>query len=118
MQTPTIPHVPGLQVDEALKRLGGSARLYMKTLRMMNDALPKYLDEITEQFKAGDRESLARSFHTVKGLAGTIGAEALAEQSAQMEATAKGGMPAEAEMRDYQDTLFELMGTLCLIDFE
>ena len=80
----------GVNLPAALNRLGHNIALYERTLRLfVNDlgALPAQLH--ADQF-AGDVPSAKRALHTLKGLAATLGVEALAAVAAQGETQLKG----------------------------
>ena len=80
-----LPPLPGLRVDEALARLGGDKRLYHSILLQFclhnSDAVGKVLDALAEE-RFDDARRLA---HTLKGLAGTIGAKKLQEAAQAFE---------------------------------
>ncbi|MDR2799847.1 MAG: response regulator, partial [Desulfovibrio sp.] len=44
----SIPDIPGVDAAAAIARLGGNTRIYMKTLRLFLENLPRYRDELAE----------------------------------------------------------------------
>jgi HPt (histidine-containing phosphotransfer) domain-containing protein len=80
----------GVNLPAALNRLGYNVVLYERTLRLFVsdlDALPVQLHAYQ---LAGDVLSAKRALHTLKGLAATLGAEALATVADQGETQLKG----------------------------
>jgi len=62
----------GFNVNTALARLGNNSLLYKKLLTGFSDA---YALDLKETLKGMEHEEVVRYFHTLKGLAGNIGAE-------------------------------------------
>ncbi len=82
-QPPT--DVPGLDTEAGLRRVLGKTSLYLSMLRkfvVQQAGLPGQVRELLSQ---GEREAAQRAAHTFKGLAGNIGAMALAELAARVE---------------------------------
>ena len=81
--------IPGVDTVSGLRRMSGNAELYASVLRMFIDGHRNDAEEIRREAAAGDWNAAVRRAHTVKGLAGTIGADALQEQARAMEACLK-----------------------------
>lgn len=81
--------IPGIDTASGLRRMSDNAELYASVLRMFVDGHGNDPDEIRREVAAGDWTAAVRRAHTVKGLAGTIGADALQEQARAMEACLK-----------------------------
>lgn len=80
-----IPNIPGLNVPLALRQLGNNVKLYNKLLDQFQKSYAGSTQDIAGSVKAGDFETAERSAHTIKGLAGSLGASALQEASLQLE---------------------------------
>ncbi len=91
-----IPPLPGVDVATAVARLAGNTRLYMKSLTMLHSRLPSYAQELQDFLAAQDAEAVTRMAHTIKGLAATIGANALSEAAKALEAAPKTPQPEQA----------------------
>ncbi|MDR2161684.1 MAG: Hpt domain-containing protein [Desulfovibrio sp.] len=118
-QASSLPQIPGLNVEPAVKRLAGSVKLYMKTLKKMHAALPEQGQKIRDAYAAGDFEVLRRELHTLKGLAATVGADELAEINARLEGLAAGlQLPEPSAMHDLQVQIDSLHGTLGALSFD
>ena len=72
-----LPPLPGFDVDAALKRLGNNVRLYTKLLQQFADNQSQAQDQFQGFLDSGDMEGAKRVAHTLKGLAGSLGATAL-----------------------------------------
>ena len=77
--------IPGLDCESAIKRLAGNKSLYLKTLTMFAKSMPGYRDELSQALQNKDEEGLRRAAHTIKGLAATVGAGAIADSAATLE---------------------------------
>ena len=73
------PSIPGFNVPLALRQLGGNMKLYMKLLDKFEKSYAAAPQEIAGYLTAGDYETAERTAHTIKGLAGSLGATSLQE---------------------------------------
>jgi signal transduction histidine kinase/CheY-like chemotaxis protein/HPt (histidine-containing phosphotransfer) domain-containing protein len=83
----TLPDLPGLATDEALRRLNGSIKLY---LRLLSRFLESYgqgqgRKNYNEAEQSDDTEAGMRFAHTLKGLAASLGATALTAAAKDLE---------------------------------
>ncbi|MGA2546548.1 MAG: response regulator [Rectinemataceae bacterium] len=69
-----IPEMDGIEVKEALRRIGGNKRLYMDLLRRYVERQENAVERVREALRAGDAALAERIAHTLKGLSGNIGA--------------------------------------------
>ena len=82
----------GIDRSSALKRLGGNEALYQRLLDRFAENQAMAVESIRTALAAGERETAQRHAHTLKGLAGNIGADALMSAAADVEhALAAGG---------------------------
>ena len=87
----------GVQIDSAIARLGGKAAVYRDMLQRFVDDLARWPAGLRGQEDAPDNAAAVLVLHTVKGVAATLGADALAAEAAQGEkALLAGGTPAAA----------------------
>ena len=84
---PTIelPPIEGIDLEEALARCHGNRSLLLRTLRRFRDRSASMLEDYDRALAAEDREAAVRTAHTLKGLAGTVGAGALAVVAQRLE---------------------------------
>lgn len=102
--------LPGLHIDEALSRIGGKTKLY---LRLLEDFQSNYLDvrdQIIEHLENDDPETAKRLAHTMKGLSGTVGAADLQKSAAALEKSINNGEALD-EIRKKVDTYYQCFNT-------
>lgn len=87
----SIPFLPGIDVETGLKRVGGNRKLYRKLLLRFKEDNSDVIEKINEACKSGDNELAVRLAHTVKGVAGNLGANDLYNISREVEAALKHG---------------------------
>jgi PAS domain S-box-containing protein len=71
--------IEGIESDDALARLGGNMGVYLMVLQSFGTEAPKITEALPTAVIAPDKTEAIRLAHTLKGLAGTIGATDLAE---------------------------------------
>jgi len=81
----TLPSVKGLDTADGLMRVAGNRRLYLKLLRQFVDQQSQAPARIAAALTAGDHASAERIAHTVKGVAGNLGAGAVQASAADLE---------------------------------
>ena len=78
-------------VPDALGRLMNNKKLYQKLLDKFGAGYADYEDKVVAAFDADNFEEAIHLSHTMKGLAGNLGAASLQEASLALEQIAKGG---------------------------
>jgi len=86
-----IADLPGIKLKEGLTRIGGNMALYRKILTRFLDDYPQTRSEIEAAIEGNDQELAQRLAHTIKGVAGNIGATELQASAADVEKTIKQG---------------------------
>ncbi|NJL59136.1 MAG: Hpt domain-containing protein [Desulfobacteraceae bacterium] len=84
-----FPAIEGLDVGNALRRIGGMTRLYHKLLTQFVEGYRFAVEELSSEIRAENWEVSLRQAHTLKGLLGTIGAEKLQTMAAAIEKALK-----------------------------
>jgi two-component system sensor histidine kinase/response regulator len=69
-----IPAVDGLDAKDGLARVAGNRKLYVKLLRQFVEQQGRALEEISAALARGEASVAERLAHTLKGVAGNIGA--------------------------------------------
>jgi HPt (histidine-containing phosphotransfer) domain-containing protein len=82
---PTLPPLPGIDAATAVDRMSGNTRLYLKALGMFLNLGDQHGQAMLQALEARDWRALHRAVHTLKGLAGTIGADALHDEALALE---------------------------------
>jgi len=80
-----LPQIPGLDLTNALARVGGSKKILHKLLLRFGESQAGVLDRIRAALRMDDPDTAIREAHTLKGLAGNIGATKLAECAGDLE---------------------------------
>ncbi|WP_200236461.1 PAS domain S-box protein [Lamprobacter modestohalophilus] len=84
-QTRSTRPTDRLDVADGVSRLMGNHQLYRKLLKAFVDRERDSAERIAEDLQAGDREQARLRAHSLKGLAGNIGAHRLARSAAALE---------------------------------
>jgi CheY-like chemotaxis protein len=109
-----FPDIPGLDLPNALSRMGGSRKLLRKILQRFCETQSGVFDRIRKALGSSDLVTATREAHTLKGLSGNIGAISLAGHAAELEAHFSGGesidlssvlVAAESELLDVIDRI-------------
>lgn len=95
-ETPGTFAMAGVDVDEAVQRLGGNRALYDRLIVGFVRDEATAAEKIESSLAAGQRDVAERIAHTLKGLAGGIGAGALAGAAAALEQGLRAGQPISA----------------------
>lgn len=91
-----IPPLDGIDTEDGLARAQGSGSFYMKLLRRVGDGYRTFVDDFSTAIEAEAWEEAQRMAHSLKGVAGNIGAMDLqaACKALEMEARAHQITPA------------------------
>jgi two-component system sensor histidine kinase/response regulator len=88
---PPLPSVEGLDTADGLLRVAGNRGLYVKLLRQFVDQQGEAPARIAEALGADDRKTAERLAHTVKGVAGNLGARAVHAAAGALEQALAAG---------------------------
>jgi two-component system sensor histidine kinase/response regulator len=84
----------------ALNRVGGNAALLNRLLAQFAEGYAGQAEQIESLLAAGDRAAAKRAAHTVKGVAGNLGANALAKVAEELEKAIHAGQEDAALVAD------------------
>ncbi len=84
-QNQQIIQIEGVDVEAGLRRVQGNQKLYHKLLIDFYQDYQDLPQKLSEMSQKSDLESLLLTSHTVKGIAGNIGADKLYETAAEYE---------------------------------
>ncbi|HXA48600.1 MAG TPA: response regulator [Burkholderiaceae bacterium] len=73
------------EFDVALKRLGGNKILFAKLAERFGDDVNPMIADFAEYLRQGERSKAALVMHTLKGVAGTVGAIRMAQHAGKIE---------------------------------
>ncbi|MBS4098480.1 MAG: response regulator [Sulfuricella sp.] len=80
------PRLTGVNTDEALDCLNGNIALYRKILMAFREDQADAVVLMRTMRRAGDGKSAARLVHTLRGLAGNVGAQEIVKLTKELEA--------------------------------
>jgi CheY-like chemotaxis protein len=80
-----LPSIIGLDTNDGLTRVAGNRKLYLKLLRQFVDQQGPAVGQITEALAKGDVALAERLAHTLKGVAGNIGAKPIQSVAGDLE---------------------------------
>ncbi len=83
--TEDLPQVEGLDTKDGLGRVAGNRKLYLKLLRQFADQQASAVAQITQALDQGDAATAERQAHTLKGVAGNLGAKAVQASAGAVE---------------------------------
>jgi two-component system, sensor histidine kinase and response regulator len=81
--------LPGINIDAGVERVGGNAENFRKLLVKFSENHADMAVNIRKALKAGDKEKALLLVHTLKGIAGNIGAEKLQKAALELESSIK-----------------------------
>ncbi|MBF0587861.1 MAG: response regulator [Magnetococcales bacterium] len=97
-------HIPGINVIQGLRNVGGNTTLYRKVLLKFSKNQGDACTHMQEHLAANDAKALEETAHALKGVAATIGAQQLSEQAAVIESSSHNA--------DRKDTLAPIIAAL------
>ena len=83
--------LPGIDISRGLARVGGKQTLFRKLLVEFRADHGNDVSVMREALARGEKDTAQRLAHTIKGLAGTIGAGELNKTAAMLESALKSG---------------------------
>lgn len=84
-----IDAIPTIDVAAALKRLSVEPAFYLQLLTSFKESSERHLNNAQEMMTALDYEGLEQAFHSIKGIAGNVGATSIYEQAKFLEQAAR-----------------------------
>lgn len=84
-----LPAFPGIDTQTGLTMTGGKPEFFVKMLTKFANSYAEAPAEIKASLAEGDLESAVIKAHSIKGVAGTLGAKVLHGVSAELEAALK-----------------------------
>ncbi len=108
------PALDGFDLKRGLRLADGNALFYLQTLHRFREQLQDEFSSLATRLKNHhDPAATARQIHTLKGIAGTVGAQSLADTAAAIDRTLRQGSPAEKSLFDaLEDALARALASL------
>ena len=88
--------IPGLDLAAGLRRVANKPLIYLKLLRTFDSDHAQAASIVRQALVGGDRELALRTLHSMKGVAGNIGATAVSEAARDLETLIRAGGDAAA----------------------
>ncbi len=109
-----IPEITGIDSVDGLARVGGNKKLYLNLLEKFYNSNSNVIEEIKSALRESDQEKSVRLAHTVKGVAGNLGAKTLNKIAAVVESDLKQNHK-ESITKDLEELEKELSAVLTSI---
>jgi PAS domain S-box-containing protein len=112
-----IPDLPGIDTVAGLAVAQGNTNLYRKLLLKFRDSHTGFMNQYQAAIESGDHESAARMVHTLKGVAGNIGAKQVQQDCLALE-QAKDATDEERThlLEELSANLVTVIGGLAVLD--
>ncbi len=110
-----IPAVAGLDIESGMRRVMGNTQLYIKLLRRFIEEQANVAARIAGILDSGDRVRAAQLVHSIKGVAGNLGATEIFSQAQLLERCIKEARSADqinAELLTFSGMMSSLIDAL------
>lgn len=110
-----VPEIDGVDIADGLRRVAGNTKLYLDLLRRFVKQQAETTVRIAEHLTQNDMSTAERLAHTLKGVAGNIGAGALQARAAAVESAIRDKHPTDAIagfLNEAQKTLGAVIGSI------
>jgi len=104
--------LPGIDIGDGLNHLAGNANSYIRILKMFPERQKECANSIRDSLKDNRTQEAIRQAHSLKSIAGNIGARCLFTAAQATETTLKRGLPAEKELVNLKLALEEVTAGL------
>jgi PAS domain S-box-containing protein len=104
-----LPKIPGIDIKSGLKRLAGNKKLYMKILQQFAENNREFSRNVLKAVESKDQELSVRAAHTLKGVAGNIGATDLFTVTKDLEGMLHENFPDLDTVKKLLDKVNELL---------
>src|SRR5262249_13958153 len=91
-----LPAINGLDTKDGLTRVAGNRKLYLKLLRMFVEEQGQALERIAAALAKEEASVAERLAHTLKGVAGNIGAKGVQMAAGSLEKAIRDKLPCAA----------------------
>lgn len=114
---PALPPLPGIDLDDALRRLAGKAALLRRLLHQFRETHMDFEARYRQARAAGDASTARRIAHTLKGTAGTLAMPTLRDAAAKLErASSADDAAVDAAMGQVRAELARVIDGLSALD--
>ena len=106
------PSPETIDVQRGIKMVGGSSRFYLRLLRDFLERHGEGANTMEQLLNSSRLEEAAREAHTLKGVAGNIGATKLQRQAAELEEALRRGEPSAQQVERFIEAAQELFSAV------
>ncbi|MGN7613843.1 response regulator [Magnetococcales bacterium HHB-1] len=113
--TTTYPeHIPGINLEQGIKRVLGNKRLFFQILKDFHRNFHNINETLRQRLDNNDRKAAIRTAHTIKGTAGNLSINKLAQAARVVEETLKDEHDDHLDpaLKKLDDALEEIMSGL------
>ena len=86
-----IPDIEGIDIEKGLQTTQGNTKLYRKLLIKFRDTQANFAEQFQQALNSDDEKAPERAAHTLKGVAGNIGAKGVQQAAEALETICKQG---------------------------
>ena len=108
----TIPPLPGINTTAGLATTQGNQKLYLRLLKKFRQGQSDFANEFSTALAAEDHTAATRIAHTLKGVAGNLGARGVQEVAKHLEAAVASKTPTPEIEKRLVDVMVELTPVL------
>ena len=102
-----------VDVNDALKRIGGSMDLYKRLLTQFTGG--DHIDPLEEALSVGALDEASRLIHTLKGVAANLSLVKLSTVASELEGKVKDGLDHSECLAELKNTYYETSQQIALI---
>ncbi|VAW47275.1 sensory box histidine kinase/response regulator [hydrothermal vent metagenome] len=113
-----LPPLEGIDSTLGLKRVGGNITLYLKVLNKFTDSQGDVIERIQSALKDQAFIKAEREAHTLKGLAGSIGATELQQETAKLEQAIQDGSEILSLLQNVSEILCQVLESLKVLNLQ
>ena len=106
------PDIDGLDVVNGLKRVGGNKSLYGKLVGQFLTNQADASERLTGHLEENDKETAQRLAHTVKGVAGNLGAKRLETVAGKLESAIRADEETEPLLHEFEREILSLVNQI------
>jgi CheY-like chemotaxis protein len=114
--SPEIPDLPGIDIQAGLTHVGNNTKLYLDILQKFSVSQASVIEKIKGSMDRRELNTAVRHAHTLKGVAGNIGAGELQKAAQLMESALKAGEQVEELFVPLQESLETVLASVSRIE--
>jgi signal transduction histidine kinase/DNA-binding response OmpR family regulator/HPt (histidine-containing phosphotransfer) domain-containing protein len=107
-----LPDVPGIDVALGVRQVGGKVATFYSLLNKFSVDERNAVDEIRQALALSDLDVAERQVHTLKGIAGTLGAQTLQNQAEMLEDRIRNGTCTDIALQCVEQELVALIASI------